>query len=438
MKYMKKIVLTVLLTAVLLAAVSAPAAAALVQQSADFYVTDAAHVLTEKTRNDIIDANADLEQQCKGAQLVVVTVEYLDGMYSDEYAASLFNDWGIGSREGNNGLLLLLAVKENKAWLEVGAGIDGVLNESLVDEYFDMYFWTDFDARNYDAAVRNMCEELFTWFAGYYGVNQSGSTYAPPSGGNYIQEQQVGNEWVYMPQPQENASVWSRFTGWLGRAVRLAVIWSVIILFILIVIVIAGSADRRRHRAYYVHMGMPVPRYHWWYGWGGYRRPYRVWYRNQRMRPGRAPYRSNNRGPRGPRGPGGYGGPGSPPRSSGGSGRGGSSGSRSGGSGGSSSGSGFGGFGSGGSSGGSRSGGGGFSGGGSGRGGSGGSRSGGGFGGFGGFGSGGSSGGSRSGGGFGGFGGGGRSGGGFGGGGRSGGGFGGGGGGRSGGGGGRR
>ena len=375
---MKKTIITAALCVLMLAAIAAPGALALVQQSNEYYVTDAARVLTQRTRDDIIDANIDLERQCKGAQLVVVTVEYLDGMYSDEYAASLFNDWGVGSLEGgNNGMLLLLAVKENKAWLEVGAGISNVLTGSAVEEYLDTYFWYEFDEGNFDTAVRNICEALFSWYAGYYGVNQNqgGNEYAPPqSGGNY--NPQPSYVAPYTP-PQENLSIWARFTGWVGRTVRLVLSWSVIILILLIIIFAVISTDRRRHRMYYSHMGMPLPRYHWWYRWGSsHRHPYRSWYRTTYRRP-----------PRGPRGPGGYGGgspPRTPPRSSGGSGR--SSG-------------GFGGFG-GSGSGGSRTGGGGFSGGGGGRGGSGG-RSSGGFGGFGG------SSGGRSSGGFGGFGGGG-------------------------------
>ena len=96
------------MAAFVFAGFAAPGAQALVEQSADFFVADYANVLTEVTRQDIISANIDLEQECSGAQIVIVTIEYLNGVPSDEYATKLFNDWEVGSREANNGMLLLL------------------------------------------------------------------------------------------------------------------------------------------------------------------------------------------------------------------------------------------------------------------------------------------------------------------------------------------
>jgi len=327
----------------LLAFIAVPVALALVERSEDFFVTDAAGVLSQGTRNDIISANFDLMERGQGAQIVVVTIQYLDGMYADEYAMRLFNDWGVGNQELNNGMLLLLVTEELRGGLVPGAGISNVWNTSKIDNTLNAYFWPEVDNRNFDAAVRNILEELFSWYAGYYGVTSGGNEYAPApgwDGENNVQE-------------TSNAPI-------MGMIITLIIFVMIIMIIIIIIALVAGS-DRRRHRAYYVNMGMPIPMYHWWFMFG--HRPHRVAYHNHR------------RG--GPRGPGGFGGP---PRGSGGSGRPGGTG-------------GSGGFG-------GRSGrppGG----------------SGGGFGGFGG----GSSGGGRSGGGFGGFGGGGRSGGSFGGGG---------------------
>ena len=86
---------------------------AVVDQSESFYGADYSNVLSNDTEQMIINYNGSLEQQCQGAQIVVVTVDYLDGMYSDEYAYQLFNDWGVGSADYNNGMLLLLAIQEN-------------------------------------------------------------------------------------------------------------------------------------------------------------------------------------------------------------------------------------------------------------------------------------------------------------------------------------
>ena len=355
---MKK--LTVIsLTILLLTSVVALGALALVAQSEDYFVTDSADVLTEVTRQKIIDSNVDMMEKCHGAQIVIVTIKYLEGMPSDEYATRLFNDWGVGSLEGgNNGMLLLLATEELKGWLAVGEGIHGTFTDKMVNEYLNMYFWDEVDARNFDTAVNNICEALFSWYAGYYGVNQSSGQGSQNPDRNILPTAVPAHLYPIVAQPEQTRAAGGAASRFFGTII---VFWFIVVFIIILIIISAAGADRRRHRAYYVHMGMPIPRYHWWYMWGPYR-PYRVWYNRHHH------HHNNWRGgPRGPGGPGGFGGRGTPPRGGGRPGSGG-----------------FGGFG-------------------------GGSSGGGGFGGFGG--------GGRSGGGFGGFGGGGRSGGGFGGGG---------------------
>ena len=316
---LRKVFIMITLITLLSASFVFSGAASLVEQSEEFFVNDAAGVLTEVTKRDIISANIDLMEKCQGAQIVIVTVEYLGDMYADEYATRLFNSWGVGSAEYNNGMLLLLATQELRGWLTVGEGITGAFTNSMIESYLDSFFWPEVDARNFDTAVRNICEALFSWYAGYYGVNQGNNAYE--SAPTYVpQPDYVYYEPVYYP--------------------RFNIMWMffpLLLIFVIVFMFAAVGADRRGYRAYYRHTGMPMPPYHWWYMWGA-TRPYRTW------------YRTNHHwyGPRGPRGPGGFGGgPGRP----GGSGRPPSSG-------------GFGGFG---GSGGGFGGGGGFSGGGGGR-----------------------------------------------------------------------
>lgn len=327
-------------------------ALAVVEKTDDFYVADYAGVLTAATKEQIISSNADvdgLEALCDGAQVVVVTVEYLDGMYSDEYAMQLFNDWGVGSAEANNGMLLLLATKENKAWLTVGAGLTGVFTDSVVDGYFEEYFWKDFDAGRYDAAVNNLLEPLFTWYAGYYGIDTAPAEteavpdYRPGAGAvpDYRPETEASRSpGVSLPM-RSVGGFFAGLFGAIGGFIRAILLIAVFV--VAFIIAVSLSADRRRYHSYYSHMGMPPPPYHFWYMWGGHR-PYRAWYHStygHRRGPG-------PRGPRPPRGPGGGASP-RPPRSGGGFG-GFGGGGRSGGSG--RSGGGFGGFGGGGHSGG--------------------------------------------------------------------------------------
>lgn len=349
---LKKLLISSILIILLSISAVAPGASAILMPGEDYYVTDDAGVLTDVTRKDIVSANIDLEQKCQGAQIVIVTIAYLDGVPSDEYATRLFNEWGVGPEGANNGMLLLLVTEELKGWLVVGEGIRGIWNDAMIDNYLETHFWPDVDARSYDTAVRNICEALFSWYAGYYGVHDQGSQ----SDYNLPVPVYPPNA-IPTPYPAQYENTYYpgiRFNGFI-------VLFCLFIFFIVLisVVVSAAKADRHRYRAYYTHIGMPMPRYHWWYMWGPWR-PYRVWHHNHWRGGGpRGPH-----GPGGPRGPGGFGGP---PRGSGGS-SGGFGGFGGGGSGRSGGGfGGFGGFGGGGHSGGGFGGGGGFSGGGGGR-----------------------------------------------------------------------
>lgn len=153
-----------LLSALILCTVLISPAYAVVSQSESFYVADYANVLSNTTEETIINYNGALEQQCQGAQIVVVTVDYLDGMYCDEYAYKLFNDWGVGSADYNNGMLLLLAVQENKCWLAYGLGLNSQLSSDDVDELLEDYFYDDFDAGKYDDAVTELFMQLLDWY----------------------------------------------------------------------------------------------------------------------------------------------------------------------------------------------------------------------------------------------------------------------------------
>ena len=132
-----------------------------------YYVTDNANVLSQTTVERIKNYNGALEQQCDGAQIVVATVKYTGGVDSDVYAMKLFNNWGIGSQDYNNGILILLVTEENKYYVQCGLGIDvDSLSDSLGSDLNK--FETLFDNKEYDEAVTTLFDGMITWFDTQY------------------------------------------------------------------------------------------------------------------------------------------------------------------------------------------------------------------------------------------------------------------------------
>ena len=65
---------------------------ALVKQSTEFFVNDTSNVLTQDTKEYIININKELESKT-GAQIVVVTVRTLDGLSVEDYAIQLARNY---------------------------------------------------------------------------------------------------------------------------------------------------------------------------------------------------------------------------------------------------------------------------------------------------------------------------------------------------------
>ena len=76
-----------------------------VEPTEQFYVADYADVIDEATEQLIVEESAKLCDET-GAQVVVVTVDFIGESTIEEYARALFNKWGIGDKDKNNGVLL--------------------------------------------------------------------------------------------------------------------------------------------------------------------------------------------------------------------------------------------------------------------------------------------------------------------------------------------
>ena len=258
----------ILLCAVLLILSAAVPASALVGRSESFYVADYANVLSPETEQTIVDLNGELEFYCSGAQLVVVSVDYLDQFHADEYAMTLFNDWGVGSAQENNGMLLLMIPNENKGWLTIGAGLEDDLSDNDIDNLLNRYFWDDFDRGDYDSAVMSLVQVLTEYFAGRYGVS---SDMLLPSG----QPDSWENEYSYEPAPNSS---------------RTGSLLFIVIVILLIYLVIRWF-DRMRYRSYCSAMGLGMRPYHWWYLFMG---PHLRWHGTGWYSPGPGPGYGHN------------------------------------------------------------------------------------------------------------------------------------------------
>ncbi len=93
------------------------------------YVSDLAGVISPEAKARLEALCAELEQKT-GAQMAIVTVQSLEGESVENYAVGLFKQLGVGSKKDNRGVLLLVAPNERKYRIEVGYGLEPVINDA--------------------------------------------------------------------------------------------------------------------------------------------------------------------------------------------------------------------------------------------------------------------------------------------------------------------
>ncbi len=148
---------------------------AVVSQTADFYVNDSAKVLDASLENYIISTNKSLYSQT-GAQIVVVTINSLEGESLEEYANELFRQYGIGDKKKNNGVLMLLSIQDRKSRIEVGYGLEGALNDAKTGRIQDNYMIPYFKEDNWQDGIKNGYNAILSEVEKEYDVTVEGST----------------------------------------------------------------------------------------------------------------------------------------------------------------------------------------------------------------------------------------------------------------------
>ena len=93
------------------------------------YVNDFAHVIDAQAASQI-EAYCGNVERATGAQFAIVTVDTLDDDSVEDVAVRLFKEWGIGKKGTDDGLLILLAIKDHKNRVEVGYGLEPVITDA--------------------------------------------------------------------------------------------------------------------------------------------------------------------------------------------------------------------------------------------------------------------------------------------------------------------
>ena len=94
------------------------------------YVSNPDGVLSRQAE-ERLDSLLGAVWQATSAEVVVVAVDSIEGADIDSFATELFSLWGIGKKDNDNGLLILISRGDRRATLRTGYGLEGVLPDAV-------------------------------------------------------------------------------------------------------------------------------------------------------------------------------------------------------------------------------------------------------------------------------------------------------------------
>jgi uncharacterized protein len=93
------------------------------------YVTDLAGAIAVDTKARLEALCTELQQKT-GAQMAIVTVHSFEGESLENYTVDLYKQLGVGSKQDSRGVLLLVSPDQRKYRIEVGYGLEPVINDA--------------------------------------------------------------------------------------------------------------------------------------------------------------------------------------------------------------------------------------------------------------------------------------------------------------------
>ena len=116
-------------------------------------VVDEASLFSQAQKSELESVLENHENNTSN-QIVVVTLKNLQGYDIRDYGLELGRAWGIGQKDSNNGVLLIIAPNEHKVSIEVGYGLEGALPDATAKNIIDQEILPFFKKGNYFGGAR--------------------------------------------------------------------------------------------------------------------------------------------------------------------------------------------------------------------------------------------------------------------------------------------
>lgn len=130
-------------------------------------VVDNANIISPADEKWLTQLLAQHEDETSN-QIVIVTLQTLQGSSIEEYGYQLGRHWGIGQKGKNNGVLLIVAPNQRKVRIEVGYGLEGTLTDALSHSIIQDEVLPQFRKQNFVQGIKGGVNAILGVLKGSY------------------------------------------------------------------------------------------------------------------------------------------------------------------------------------------------------------------------------------------------------------------------------
>ena len=137
-------------------------------------INDYAEILSTPNRQNLEDKLIAYNDSTS-TQICIVTVSTIGDYSIEDYAARLGRKWGVGQKDKNNGVLIVVAKEERKVDIELGYGLESYITDYDTKHIIDELIIPAFKQSNYYQGLDDATNRIIAQLQGNYSAEDSKS-----------------------------------------------------------------------------------------------------------------------------------------------------------------------------------------------------------------------------------------------------------------------
>ncbi|MDR0676229.1 MAG: TPM domain-containing protein [Elusimicrobiota bacterium] len=133
------------------------------------FIIDEVKIITDQDKDNINQIATSLYNKTT-AEIAIITIQSLKDETIEKKAVDIFEKYSIGTKDADNGVLLLIAIDEQELRIEVGYGLEGILNDRKAGDIIRNIIIPEFKKGNFSSGIFNGFLEITKIVASNYNL----------------------------------------------------------------------------------------------------------------------------------------------------------------------------------------------------------------------------------------------------------------------------